>query len=192
VIKWGTKVTVEGQVTVPPGLFSVETIYIQDGSGGILIYLREGTYPPLKEGDWVRIIGELRDYHGEREIRVEEGGIEFLKDGEAVTPVEIAMAEVEEGKEGLLAETIGIVTDVEGWAFYLDDGGGEVKVYIREATGMERKIRVGEALVVVGVVSQYASSAPYEGGYRLLPRYEGDIRPAPVYLPPCGEERTGP
>ncbi|MFQ5885639.1 MAG: lamin tail domain-containing protein [Anaerolineae bacterium] len=187
----GTQVILEAQVTVPPGVFSPKTIYLQDETGGILIYLRGGEYPSLKEGDWVRVQGEIWDYYGERELRVEEGNVQFLREGEPPSPLLIATAEVNEEREGLLVEIRGLVTRVEGRSFYIDDGSGEAKAYIREATGIGQfLVAVGESITVVGVVSQYVREAPFEGGYRVLPRYEEDIKGGlALYLPVTGEEQ---
>jgi uncharacterized protein YdeI (BOF family) len=69
-----TTVTVEGQVTAPPGIFDEQTFYLQDSTAGIMVYLREGECPVLSEGDRVRVTGQLWDYYGEREIRVSGAG----------------------------------------------------------------------------------------------------------------------
>lgn len=90
-------------------------------------------------------------------------------------------------------EIRGLVTRVEGRSFYIDDGGGEAKVYIREATGIGESLAgVGESITVVGVVSQYVREAPFEGGHRVLPRYEEDIKGGlAIYLPATGGEGLG-
>jgi len=38
----------------------------------------------------------------------------------------------------------------------------------------------------VGIVSQYALSRPFDGGYRLLPRYASDLSNGPLFLPVTG------
>jgi hypothetical protein len=80
-------------------------------------------------------------------------------------------------------------TGYSGQAFWVDDGSGEARVYIRESVGCDRPwIEVGEMWSVVGIVSQYVRSRPYVGGYRLLPRTEADLSNAPVLLPVTGRE----
>jgi len=72
-------------------------------------------------------------------------------------------------------------------AIRLDDGSGEARVYIKKATGIEKPwVEKGQELGVVGIVSQYATKAPYEGGYRLLPRYQSDFILSPLKLPVTG------
>ena len=89
--------------------------------------------------------------------------------------------------EGQLVEVIGRVS---GWGqevIYLDDGTGEAQVYFGRSMLVEKHwVEEGELYLVVGLASQYALTAPYEGGYRLLPRYEWDVIAAPRLLPVTG------
>ncbi|MDH7487741.1 MAG: hypothetical protein QHJ81_15895, partial [Anaerolineae bacterium] len=182
-----TWVILEGQVTVPPPLFG-RSIYIQDHTGGILVYLNRGEYPPLAEGDWLRVNGRLTNYHGELEVRVSRPeDLYRTAAGSPVLPRLVRSGEVNEAHEGLLVRVIAPAVRFSGQSFTLDDGSGEARVYVRESTGFRRPfIHLGEVWSVVGVVSQYASSEPYEGGYRLLPRYAADLSNAPLTLPVTG------
>jgi len=184
----GTLVVVQGQVTAPPGALKGGVIYIQDAGAGVKVYLREGTYPLLEEGDWVQVEGKLSDYHGEREIIVSsEAEVHRLGSGSPLEPKSIATGELGESCEGLLVEVVGRVT---GWgrdAIYLDDGSGEVKVYFGRSELVEKPwVEEGELYLIVGLASQYVSAKPYEGGYRLLPRYRRDVVAAPLELPVTG------
>ena len=181
-------VVVEGQVTAPPGIFAEKSFYIQDSTAGTLVYLREGDVQPavasLSEGDRVRVTGQLWDYYGEREIRAAgPGDIQRVGEGEALEPTMIKTGEVDEAHEGLLAQIVGEIT---GWgrsALYLDDGSGEAKVYIKEATGIERPwVEEGEIYSVIGIVSQHKED------HELLPRYQSDISLWPGMLPVTGGE----
>ncbi len=177
-------VIVEGQVTAPPGIFDEKSFYIQDSTAGTLVYLREGDCPVLFGGDRVRITGQLWDYYGEREIRVAGAGdIQRLSEGEPLKPTMIKTGEVDEAREGLLAQIVG---EIAGWgksALYLDDGSGEAKIYLKEATGIERPwVEKGEIYSVIGIVSQYQEE------HELLPRYQSDIALWPGTLPVTGGE----
>ncbi len=182
-----TWVILEGRVTVPPPLFG-RSIYIQDHTGGILVYLSKEEYPPLVEGDWLRVRGRLTDYHGEWEVRVSRPtDLWRTGAGEPVQPRLIRSGEVDEAHEGLLVQVFAPAVRFSGQSFYLDDGSGEARVYVKASTGFRRPyIHLGEFWSVVGVVSQYVRSAPYEGGYRLLPRYETDLSTPPLLLPVTG------
>jgi hypothetical protein len=65
-----------------------------------------------------------------------------------------------------------------------------VRVYIKEATDIEKPwVEEGQTFSVIGIVSQYVAEKPYEGGYRLLPRYPSDLLQLPLYLPETGTLR---
>jgi DNA/RNA endonuclease YhcR with UshA esterase domain len=180
-----TMVIVEGQVTAPPGIFDEMTFYVQDSTAGIMAYLREGECPVLSEGDRVRITGQLWDYYGEREIRVAgPGDIQRLGEGKPLEPTMVKTGEVDEAHEGLLVQIVGEITGWAESALYLDDGSGEGKVYVKEATGIERPwVEKGELYSVIGIVSQY------EDKHELLPRYQSDISLWPGMLPVTGSDR---
>jgi DNA/RNA endonuclease YhcR with UshA esterase domain len=183
----GTRVVVEGQVTVPPPLFG-QSIYIQDHTGGMMVSLYRGDFPPLQEGDWLSVRGRLSDYHGERRIWVtQRGDLQRIGSGQPLRPRLIRSGEVDEAHEGLLVQVFAPAVGYGGQNIYLDDGSGEARVYIRESVGFDRPwIEVGEMWSVVGVVSQYVRSRPFEGGHRLLPRTEADLSNAPLLLPLTG------
>ena len=188
----GTTVTVRGQVTVPPPLFGEKTLYIQDSTGGIMIYTSKNDYLPLAEGDWVVLRGEAYDYYGEREIRIYWDSDLLLHQGagEPLKPTVLKTGQVDEDHEGLLAMIAGRVVGYERQAIHLDDGTGPVRVYIKQETGIEKPwVEEGQTFSVIGVVSQYVQEKPYEGGYRLLPRYPSDLLQLPSYLPETGASR---
>jgi len=182
------RVVVAGQVTVPPPLFG-NSIYIQDESGGIQLYLMSGEWPALSLGDRIQVAGQTADYHGEREIRVSSvEDVVQLGPGDLPTPVVIRTGEVGEGREGQLVQVYGAVTRWSTGALYLDDGSGEVKIHIKQSTGIRRPwVERGQFFSAIGIVSQYAEEMPYEGGYRLLPRLAQDLIPVPSYLPVTGD-----
>jgi hypothetical protein len=175
-------VTVEGQVTAPPGIFAEESFYMQDSTAGTLVYLREGEIPALSEGDVVRLTGQVWDYYEEREIRVAKPeDIQRLGEGEPLQPVVINTGEMGEAYEGSLVQIVGEITGWDRGTLYLDDGSGQAKVYIKEATGIERPwVEKSELYSVVGIVSQYQDE------HELLPRYQSDIALWPGMLPTTG------
>lgn len=170
----GTKVILEGQVTVWPGPFGKGVIYIQDETAGIMVYLSMGDYSQLEEGDWVRIEGVVWEYKGESEIKVYEAGdVQRLGPGEPVLPAPIDTGQVGEALEGKLVQVTGRITKFG--SFYLDDGSGEVEVYIHRGTDIELKgLKAGQILMVVGVVGQFGST------HEIRPRCQADIKPMPL------------
>jgi hypothetical protein len=134
--------------------------------------------------------GKLSNFHGEREITVSSAArVGWLRSGVAVGPAYIATGQLGEVSEGLLVEVAGRVSGWDWDVIYLDDGSGVVEVYFGRSQLVDKPwVEKGELYLVVGVASQYASARPYEGGYRILPRYRGDVISAPVELPITGVE----
>jgi hypothetical protein len=182
-----TRVTVVGVVTLPPGLFG-RSIYIQDATGGVRVYLRGGDYPRLAAGDRLRVTGWTRLYYGEVEISTPDAGyLAALGPGALPAALRASTGRVGEAHEGRLALVMGRAVKYEPNAILLDDGSGPVRVYFPDELGWRRPyVRIGDWWVARGVVSQYAAKAPYEGGYRLIPRLKGDVSPPPAFLPVTG------
>jgi hypothetical protein len=182
-----TRVTLAGVVTLPPGLFG-RSIYIQDATGGARIYLRNGEYPPLAAGDLLRVTGWTRDYHGEMEISVPDAGYMALL-GKGVVPVALraTTGRIGEAQEGQLAWVTGRIVEYQPNALLLDDGSGVLTVYFPEDLPWRRPyVHIGDWWTARGVVGQYAAAQPYVGGYRLIPRFKGDVAPPPAFLPVTG------
>lgn len=166
----GQIVTVEGVVSVPPGVFGERIIYL--AGSGIQIYYYAADWPELALGDVVRITGEYVVSSDEARIKVEEvGDIERMSSADAPEAHQLKTGEIGEEQEGWLVTIQGEVSSTSGDTFYVDDGSGEIKVYIKESTAIDKpKMKKGEAVTVTGVVSQTRS------GYRVLPRFQEDVR----------------
>ncbi len=182
-----TRVTLTGVVTLPPGLFG-RSIYIQDALGGARIYLRKGEYPPLVVGDLLRVTGWTRDYHGELELSVPDAGyMTLLGKGDLPSATRAATGQIGEAQEGQLALVVGRVVKYEPNALLLDDGSGALRIYFPEELSWRRPyVHLGDWWAARGVVGQYAYEQPYVGGYRLIPRFRGDVAPPPLFLPATG------
>jgi len=62
------------------------------------------------------------------------------------------------------------VASSNGDTFYINDGSGEAKVYVKASTGIDKpKTKKGDSVSITGVVSETSS------GYRVLPRTLADI-----------------
>jgi len=185
----GQRVSVQGQATVNSGVFGDQDIYIQDDTAGILVHLRSGSLPSLLEGDWLRVVGELWSSRGETEIRLSKvGDVQVVGHQTPRPPRAARSGEVGEATEGQLLQIGGRVLSYDADNIFLDDGSGEAKVQMRSGIGFQRpKVEKGQWLTVVGIVSQWGVRQPYEGGYRLLPRYPRDFGGLPALLPATGE-----
>ncbi|RMF02054.1 MAG: hypothetical protein D6768_09175 [Chloroflexi bacterium] len=187
-LSYNAWVQVKGTVTAPPGIFGARQMYIQDDSSGILVYLPKDFWRTLNLGDRVRVTGNLRSYHQEFEIVVDEpADVKVRGAGVAPPPLPLATTSLLEPYEGLLVQLQGQAVQFRRNTFWVDDGTDPAKVTIRRSTGIRKPyIPAGAAVTVVGIVSQYSDKNPTRTDYRLLPRYPTDLvvpQPAPPPVP---------
>ncbi len=170
-IKNGEKVRVRGWVTVPPIVLGRQIFYLQDTSAGIQIYSYFSRFPQLSLGDFIEVSGELSESLGERRIKTDSSSdFQILKQGSIPYPLWVKTGNISESTEGLLVKVTGRVVETGGDIFYLDDGSGKVKIYIKETTGIQKpRMFKGDLVTIYGICSQTKT------GYRILPRYQGDI-----------------
>lgn len=168
----GNQVIVEGTVTVAPGILGSQIFYIQDSESGIQIYCYKSNFPNLKIGDKIKVTGEISESGGEKRIKIEGAGdIQILGNINPPSSINLKTGSVSEKYEGRLITVSGRVTRSSGNTFYINDGSGEVKIYIKSSTGIKKpKTRTGDWVYITGIVSQTKS------GYRILPRYQNDIK----------------
>lgn len=166
----GSLLEVAGVVSVPPRVLGEQIMYLS-GSGA-QVYWKEANYPELEVGDKVRVVGELSSFQGEARLKItEEDSLEIVGEDKEPTPHVVKTGEVNEKVEGWLVTVAGHVSRTSGDTFYLDDGSGQVKIFIKQTTGIDKpKMKKGDALTVTGVVSRTTS------GYRILPRWPEDLR----------------
>ena len=174
--------TFAGVVTVPPGIFSKWTIYLQDDSGGIMVYLRRGDYPPLALGDRIQVQGQLKTYHNQRELVVGPQGVTLLSTaGPPPDPAFLRTGQVSEMQMGRLLQVAGIVKNVKKYSFELDDGSGPVLIeHPYRAPWQLPALQPGMTVSVIGVLARYKDVL------HILPRSPQDISPPPGVLPTTG------
>ena len=177
-------------VTAPPGLYNA-TIYVADPAPdytvgplagiGINVYLRNGEFPPLAEGDRVLVRGLLRSFRGEMELQLDSPTqIWRLDGGVPLQPLSISATDVGESLEGRLVTFTGVVTGWQGDSIFLTDpahpDAEAVRVTVRSSLPWKRPyVQKGQRWQVTGIVSQFAREAPWNGGYRILVRYQADL-----------------
>ena len=180
----GTRVTVEGSVTVPSGAFSSSTFdqgfALQDETAGIYVSVNDDSR--LQFHRRVRVTGQVvDDGYGQLVLRPESGeAIEVLEGAQAVRPESSGTGAVGEATEGRLVQVVGRIlrgpTDdlPYGYSLYIDDGSGEVQVFIPASTGINPfrigYLRPGVTIRVTGLSSQFLANL------EVLPRIVGDIQ----------------
>jgi len=164
-------VKVIGVVSVSPGKLSSQYFYIEDESGGIQIYSYHKSFPFLRLGDVVSIVGELAEYKNERRIKIlSESDIQIISSRSPPEAKKIRIDDINEGMEGQYISVVGTVTKTSGNVFYIH-GSGEIQVSIREGVGIKKpKMRVGDRVEIAGILSQYGDY------YRILPTRQDDVK----------------
>lgn len=164
------EVVIEGLVTTSPSLLFDSRIYIQDETGGIRVYLKHDEWTKVSLGDRVKVRGKITNYYGEAELRIIDlSDYEFLEEGK-ITPFSIKTGEANSW-EGAFVRIRGKITETSGKTFYVDDGTGAVKVFIKDSTGIKTPSkRKGDAVEILGIVNNW------NGSFRILPRLVDDIK----------------
>ncbi|MFA6993488.1 MAG: lamin tail domain-containing protein [Patescibacteria group bacterium] len=185
----GQKVLVKGLVAVEPGVLGSQVMYLK--GSGIQVYFNQKDWPDLKVGEEIQVAGELAESGGERRIKISaKSDITVVNS----TPAEVlpqATEEISEDLEGHLVTVTGQITEKQGSKFWVDDGQTEMLVYIKTTTGIKMpELLVGQQVAVTGIVSQSGED------YRLLPRYQSDIKilagePEVLGVAVEKEDRTG-
>ena len=165
-----TIIKISGIVSTPPEIFSDQVFYIS--GSGIQIHSYEAEIPNLNIGDEVEIIGRISEVGGEKRILIDRSeDVKIISSDNLVESKIVSTGDINEIVEGHLVIVEGKVARTKTDVFYLDDGSGEVKIYIKPQTGIIKpEIEKGDWMVITGQVSQTSL------GYRILPRFQGDIR----------------
>ncbi|MCL5004258.1 MAG: lamin tail domain-containing protein [Patescibacteria group bacterium] len=171
----GHKISLEAYISSPPGLLGDKELYVWDKESGIKISCSQTPDSKLGLGDKVKVSSTLEESNGEKYIKTETVTL-IQPDALNVEPRGILTGEATENYEGSLVKVEGKLEEQSGDTFYLNDGSGRVKVYIKDSTGIVKpKLSSGDLVKVVGIVSQYGLLKSGDRNYRILPRFQSDI-----------------
>jgi DNA/RNA endonuclease YhcR with UshA esterase domain len=179
----GTVVTIDGSVTVPSGAFSSSTFdqgfAIQDRTGGIYVSTADNLGFDLRQQ--VRVTGTLGDtVLPGLLVLVDVTDVKAHGAGPKVAPVSVATGDVGEGTEGSLVRITGTITQPVindlpfGFIIFVNDGSGEVHVFVCASTGIDVSgLSPGQTIEVTGFSGEFA------GSFEVDPRLQSDIRVVP-------------
>ncbi len=188
----GQRVTVTGVVTAGSGVYSTRDldIYIEDSTGGINVYKRNGGWFKLLRGDSVVISG-LVDQAGTSPKRgTTRITLQSLDDVEIIgranepepavlTARKLAQESTPpvEPYEGLLVRLVGVTISEGEWpgvgveaSIVVEDTSGTATVYIPPTTEIPGSSKPREPFILTGVVVQNDRSFPQLSGYVIWPR----------------------
>jgi phosphatidylserine/phosphatidylglycerophosphate/cardiolipin synthase-like enzyme len=179
-------VTVAGIVTVA-NEFGLPS-YLQDVTGGLAVY-DFNFAAAVAVGDEVTITGKLTQFSGLTELA------EVVVDaktgsGKTVAPQTITIDQIEsdgangiEQFEGNLIRINNVTVNTATWTvsgagtnYRLSDGRKELEIRVDKDVNYANKPAPTGNFDVIGVLSQYSQSAPFIGGYQLMPRSLADIK----------------
>jgi uncharacterized protein YdeI (BOF family) len=175
----GSTVTIKGTVTVASGAFASSTFdagfALQDKSGGIYVSL--GTNLGLQLRDQAEVTGYLVDSFGLLILTpTSPADVKSIGHGRPVTPEAVKTSSVNEATEGRLVVVEGAITQAVssdlpyGYKFYVDDGSGEIQIFVSASTGIDLSgLPLGQHVRVIGL------SAQFDTTYEVQPRVQADI-----------------
>ncbi len=166
-----TQIKVEAAVTVLPGTFSKNTIYVQDETGGVQVYFESATWPELALGREVIVTGTVSQSLGERRIVIKNDADIFVKQSLAlIAPFKINSSLLSPVLVGNLVELEATLFEKDGNTLFMTDDGGGMKVYLKKGAQISSSLfEVNDKLKIVGVL------VLNNGEYLLQPRAEADI-----------------
>ena len=173
----------KGVVMSPSFSKSYLQFSLADATGAITIYNSSIKYYTPKVGDSILVHGYINQYNGVMEYDVDT--IVNLTSGTWLeTPTVLKTM-----SEPYLSQLVEFknVHIISGWAttgtslnVKITDGMDTIQLYITSATGIIGTPAPKGNFNIYGIVSEYKSSAPYNSGYQLEPRFIADIQPIPV------------
>jgi hypothetical protein len=175
----GTVVTIDGTATTPSGAFESsffdKGFGLQDRSAGI--YVSVATDPHVRPRDRVRVTGTLRDSFGLLVVVPDSAAMVTTHgEGPRVRPERRATGAVNESSEGRLVRVVARVTQAPapdlpfGTKFFVNDGSGELTIFVNTQTGIDLGgLAVGRLVGVTGFSSQFDTH------YEIDPPFPSDI-----------------
>jgi hypothetical protein len=175
----GTVVTVVGTATTPSGAFESSFFdrgfAIQDRGAGI--YVSVAVDLDVKPRAKVRVTGTLRDSFGLRIlVPADPTAVRVRGKGAEIRPLRLATGAVSEATEGLLVRVVATITRAPesdlpyGYKFFVDDGSGELTIFVNTQTGIDLTgLAVGRTVRVTGFSSQFDTH------YEIDPRFPADV-----------------
>lgn len=173
-------------------------IYLQDETGGILIFANNDDSSSYAIGRKLQITGKVAHYNGLTELIVEDTPVNIVDLGVGTLPEPVLVKIDDFNKngemyEGLRVRINGIAKKSGTWpdststssgaTLTMWDGIKSFAFRIDNDTDLKMNPEPEYPINVVGVASQFDNSAPYDGGYQLLPMQYSDIE-AKVAAPP--------
>ena len=169
-------ILIEGVVTVTDGTYHPNIIYLQDETGGTMVYLFDVYEYEL--GDRLALEGVV--VYVEGEIRFNTQDETYLGGDLVPPPIDLSLADMNDDTEniGALSRISGTVTEVVDNTYFMTDGADTAKVFVSIHTGIDMSgVAVGDHYTAVGPVTRR------NGVTQLKPRDQADMLEGPSQNP---------
>ncbi|MBN2009222.1 T9SS type A sorting domain-containing protein [candidate division KSB1 bacterium] len=181
----GQQMTISGEVTVSAQHGNPSCI--QDSTAGVMVY-DFNFMNAVSLGDSVVISGTVDQYNGLTEL-ANVTIIEQYQKSPSIVPLTISCNSMKtdgkngiENYEGKLVRIDDVSVNTGSWSvsgsganYVLTDASGTCEIRIDKDCNIANTNAPTGLFSVIGVVSQYDYSSPYNSGYQLMPRFTSDI-----------------
>ncbi|MEA2064712.1 MAG: lamin tail domain-containing protein [Patescibacteria group bacterium] len=164
----GDLIETTGVVAAEPGILGKQIFYLN----GAKIYMHKSDFPNLKINDAVVLTGEVSITNDQLKIKIKNREDIFpLSRQEELSPIYLQIKDADKNFISRLISINGEIVEKKGNTFWLDDGTGEIIIYINKYTEIDLKqFKDGDFIEIVGMLDIV------KDGFRLLPRYQSDIK----------------
>lgn len=165
-LKNGDLIITSGIISVLPTTFGTQYFYIHDkyetdeNIYGLQIYNYNKKFPQLKEGDYIKITGELSITENDTVLNYklktkEINDIEIISHNNKIPDPQIEkINNFKSSQVGNLKKIRGEITQNKSKQIYLDDGEGEILIDIKKGTQINTKIlKEGEKFEILGILN---------------------------------------
>lgn len=169
--KAGNQVRIRGIVSVLPNTIGKQFFYITNNTNSVQIYSYKKNFPNLNIGNVVEVRGEISVSNNTKRIKTKIlADIQVLNENMEVIVNNIECSELSQQNINSLVHVEGNVLEKKGQKIYIDDGTGEVMIYIKVASNISLdNIEVMDRLIINGIVERIKEE------FRIVPRDQNDI-----------------
>ncbi|MCF7797782.1 MAG: T9SS type A sorting domain-containing protein [Lentisphaeria bacterium] len=183
----GEVVTVSAIVTSPNFGDGYSEYTIQDESAGIVLFSNAFS-ADLQVGQEVIVTGQLLTYAGKSEIvPADPSAIQIVSSGNWIEPVPVMAAdltyEMGEMLESMLVQMSNVEIIEGAWPpagsnanLTIYDGSGATTMRIDKETDIDDNAQPEGQFGLLGVISQFDNSEPFDAGYQIMPRFYSDFQ----------------
>jgi PKD repeat protein len=170
----GTTVTIEGSITVPPGILYQSDGYVQDSSAGIRF--KAPPEIPISYSSRYQITGVVSSVYGELRLNIVR--LALISQGNPTLPTTVISADLLNYIGSLVTIDLTIKQKSGRTLFsYETNPSTLISLYISDLSGIDTApFRAHGQVSVTGIVSQYGKTDDGTPKLRLMPRFEDDIQ----------------